>query len=241
MRRYLLALPLLSLASCASAQFPKSLKDVGTILNKPNGLSNEDVIAGLKEALDTGATKSVFLASAVDGFNKNARIRIPFPPEAEKVRSTALSLGLNKQVDEFEATMNHAAEEAAKEAAPIFLNAIKGMSIGDGFAILRGGDNAATNYLKDKTTAALMERFRPIVEQATKKVALTNYWSPLAGAYNKTTLFTGNKAVDPDLDAYVTQKAIEGLFVLVADEEMKIRKDPLARTTDLLRRVFGAQ
>lgn len=229
--------------SC-SAQFPKSLKDAADKVagtGSTTGLSNADVVAGLKEALDKGANKAVGLASVTDGFWKNDRLRIPFPPEAEKMKTTLKSLGMSSQVEEFELTMNRAAEAAAKEAAPIFINAIKSMSVADGFAILKGSDYAATAYLKDKTTAELIEKFRPIVEKATQQVALTSYWTPLASAYNKASTFTGGQAVNPDLDAYVTQKAIDGLFVLVADEEQQIRKDPLARTTDLLKRVFGAQ
>lgn len=236
---------LFTLAFCTagcSAQFPKSLKDAASkVLPPSSGLSNEDVISGLKEALTKGARNSVSLASVADGFNKNTRIRIPFPPEAEKMKSTLNSIGMSKQVEEFELTLNRAAEEAAKEAVPIFTDAVKGMSIGDGFAILKGKDDAATTYLKDKTTAALTTRFRPIVEAATKKVALTNYWTPLANGYNKASMFTGGKAVDPDLEAYVTERAISGLFTLVADEELKIRKDPLARTSELLKKVFGGR
>lgn len=229
--------------SC-TAQFPKTLQEATDVLKNgtgTTGLSNGDVVAGLKQALEKGTNGAVSLSSVTDGFWKNDRIRIPFPAEAQKVKNTLLELGLKKPVDDFELTMNRAAEEAAKEAAPIFVEAITSMSISDGFAILKGGDNAATNYLKEKTTAALIAKFRPIVEKATQKVALTNYWSPLAKAYNGATLLTGGQAVNPDLDGYVTQKAIDGLFTLIADEELKIRKDPLARTTDLLRRVFGAQ
>lgn len=230
-------------ASC-SAQFPKTLKDAADAVvgsGSTAGLSNADVVAGLKEALIKGADHSVAMASVTDGFWQNPRLRIPFPPEAQKVKNTLNDLGMSAQVEKFELTMNRAAENAAKEAVPVFVNAIKGMTVADGFAILRGGDHAATNFLKERTTAELTNKFRPIVEHATQQVALTSYWNPLAGAYNKTLLFTGGEAVDPDLDAYVTQKAIDGLFVLVADEEQKIRQDPMARTTDLLRRVFGAQ
>ncbi len=233
-----------SLCSSCSAQFPKVLQDAAkqaTGKGEGAGLSNADVVAGLKEALNKGAEHSVDLASVTDGFWKNERLRIPFPPEAIKVKNTLTGLGMNAQVEKFEMTMNRAAETATKEAVPVFVNAIKGMSVADGFAILRGGDHAATNFLKDKTTVELTAKFRPIVENATKQVALTSYWTPLAGAYNKASTFTGSQAVDPDLDAYVTEKAIDGLFVLVADEELKIRKDPMARTTDLLRRVFGAK
>lgn len=236
---------LLLLGTAAHAQFPKSLKDAAQKATGKGGstpgLTNADVVAGLKEALDKGTERSVSLASAADGFWKNDRIRIPFPPEAEKMKTTLKGIGMTRQVDEFELTMNRAAETAAKEAVPVFLEAIKGMSISDGFAILKGGDNAATNYLKEKTTSGLTTRFRPIVEKATEQVALTSYWTPLANGYNKAGAFTGAKAVDPDLDGYVTQKAIDGLFVLIADEEQKIRKDPMAQTTDLLRKVFGGQ
>jgi hypothetical protein len=234
---------LLSIAIPSTAQFPKSLKDAATKVTGggTSGLSNDEVIAGLKEALGKGAEQSVLKGSALDGYWKNDRIRIPFPPEAEKMKSTLTSIGMSKQVEEFEVTMNRAAEEAAKEALAVLKDAVTGMSVGDGFAILKGGDNAATNYLTEKTTSTLIERFRPIVERATKKVALTSYWTPLANGYNKAGMFTGAKAVDPDLDAYVTQKAIDGLFVLIGEEEARIRKDPLARTSDLLKRVFGSK
>ncbi len=234
---------LLAVAFPSTAQFPKSLKEAaGKVAGgSTSGLSNDEVISGLKEALGKGAEQSVLRGSTLDGYWKNDRIRIPFPPEAEKMKSTLTSIGMSKQVEEFEVTMNRAAEEAAKEALVVLKDAVTGMSVGDGFAILKGGDNAATNYLTEKTTSTLTERFRPIVERATEKVALTNYWTPLANGYNKAGMFTGAKAVDPDLDAYVTQKAIDGLFVLIGEEEARIRKDPLARTSDLLKRVFGSK
>jgi hypothetical protein len=229
-----------AIAPACIAQFPKTLKDVTkTVTGDKGSLSNEEVISGLKEALNKGTERSVSLASVTDGFWKNDRLRIPFPPEAEKMKTTLNNIGMNKQVNEFEMTMNRAAEEAVKEAVPVFTAAITGMSIGDGFAILKGSDNAATSYLKDKTTGELTGKFRPIVERATEKVALTSYWTPLANAYNKSSFLTGGKAVDPDLNAYVTQKAIDGLFILIADEEARIRKDPLSRTTELLKKVFG--
>ncbi len=204
-------------------------------------LSNDEVVSGLKEALRVGAERSVSLASATNGFNGNPVIRVPFPEDAIKVRHTLMDLGLKKPVEDFELTLNRAAEEAAKEAVPVFVDAITSMSITDGFAILRDGEQAATNYLKEKTTSALLAKFRPVVESATRKVALTQYWKPVADAYNTATLLTGGKAVEPDLDAYVTRKAADGLFVLLANEEKKIRQDPLARTTDLLKRVFAQQ
>lgn len=227
--------------ACTSTQFTQTMKEVSDQMAGTAPLTNADVVAGLKEALNKGAEQAVGTASVADGFWKSDRLRIPFPAEAIKVKNTLNDLGMQAQVEKFELTMNRAAEDAAKQAVPIFLNAIKDMTVADGFAILKGGDHAATDFLKEKTTAELTAKFRPIVEQATQKVALTSYWTPLTKAYNTATLLTGGQAVNPDLDAYVTQKAIHGLFVLVADEELKIRKDPLARTTDLLKRVFGAQ
>lgn len=240
MKTLLYSLPFLVLASSCTEQ-----QILGTMDAMKNGgaapLSNGEVVSGLKEALRVGTERSVSLASAVNGFNGNALIRVPFPEDAIKVRNTLMDLGLKKPVEDFELTLNRAAEAAAKEAVPVFVEAITSMSIADGFAILRGGENAATNYLKEKTTAALLAKFRPVVEKATRQVALAQYWKPVADAYNTATLLTGGKAVEPDLDAYVTRKAADGLFVLLANEEKKIRQDPLARTTDLLKRVFAQQ
>lgn len=238
---FVLAAAAVLFSACSSTQFAQVLDETSKQINGGAALTNADVVAGLKEALDKGAEHAVGTASVADGFWKSDRLRIPFPPEAVKVKNTLNDIGMGAQVEKFELTMNRAAENAAKEAVPVFLNAIKGMTVTDGFAILKGGDHAATNFLKEKTTAELTAKFRPIVEKATQQVALTSYWTPLSNAYNTATLLTGGQAVNPDLDAYVTQKAIDGLFVLVADEEQQIRKDPLARTTDLLKRVFAAQ
>lgn len=234
-------LTLLSLAFLLTACDPQTMQRVLEAGTSTPALSNEEVIAGLKEALRVGAQRSVDKAGAADGFWKNEGIRIPFPPEAIKVRNTLLDLGMRQPVEDFERTLNRAAERAAQEAVPVFVDAITGMSIQDGFTILRGGENAATELLRTRTSDALRQRFRPLVEQATSAVALTSYWQPIASTYNTTTLLTGGKAVDPDLDAYVTERAIDGLFTLLAGEEKKIRQDPVARTTALLQKVFAAQ
>ncbi len=205
-----------------------------------NPLSNEEVISGLKEALTVGIENGSSKASKLDGFLKNDNIRLPFPEDAQKVKDKALQLGLNKKVEEFETTLNRAAEEAAKEAAPIFINAIKEMSIGDGFKILNGSNNAATNYLKDKTLSKLKAAFSPKVETAINKVNLTKYWEPLTSAYNSASFLTGAEDINTDLNEYITNKAIAGLFKLVEEEELKIRKDPIARVTDILKKVFGS-
>jgi len=226
-----------SLASCS----PQELQSILNSTGAPAALSNEEVIAGLKEALRLGTERTVSSTSASDGFWGNALIRVPFPEEAIKVKNTLMDLGIAKPVEDFERTLNKAAEAAAKEAVPVFVDAITGMTIQDGFTILRGGENAATNFLREKTSAALRARFTPVVQNATQQVALTSYWQPVATAYNTATLLTGGKAVNPDLDAYVTDKALQGLFTVLAQEEKRIRVDPVARTTQLLQKVFAAQ
>ena len=201
-----------------------------------SNLTNDEVIRGLKEALNVGTNNATGKAARTDGFFKNPSIKIPFPPEARMVESTAKSVGMSSQVDNFVKTMNRAAEEASKEAAPIFINAVRTMTITDGLSILRGGNGAATNYLKNRTTAELTNKFSPIVKRAINKVHLTRYWKPIITKYNK---IPGVRRQNPDLDRYVTERALQGLFKLIADEENKIRKDPAARVSDILRKVFG--
>lgn len=200
-------------------------------------LTNEEVIKGLKEALTVGANKSSELASKADGYLKNPRLFIPWPPEAQDMKAKLLKMGYKKKIDEFETSLNRAAEEAAKSASPVFVDAITNMSVADGFAILRSHDTAATNYLRKTTYAPLEEKFTPTVKEAINKVKVTSYWTPLVTVYNK---LPGVKKQNPDLDKYVTNKAINGLMILIADEETKIRKDPAARVTDLLKKVFGS-
>ena len=199
------------------------------------GLSTDEIANGLKEALQVGATKGAEKLSSVDGFFKDAVIKILMPEEAKKVEQTLRSFGFGKQVDNAILSMNRAAEDAAKSAAPIFINAIKQMSIQDALGILQGGDFAATDFLKNKTTAALTEAFRPVIEKSLEKVNATKYWNTLFTTYNK---FSAEK-VNTDLPAYVTEKGLTGIFYEVGQEEQKIRKDPLARTSDLLKKVFA--
>lgn len=201
-----------------------------------NKLSNDEVVKGLKEALSVGTNNSTSKASKLNGFYGNSLIKIPFPPEAKQMETTLKKIGMSKQVDNFVMNLNRAAENAAKDAAPIFISAIKGMTISDGFTILKGGDNAATKYLQDKTTAQLRAQFMPVIKASLQKVQITKYWNPLVTNYNKV---PGVKKQNPNLDDYVTKKAIEGLFKLIAAEELKIRKDPAARVTDILKKVFS--
>lgn len=242
MRKVVLAIFIfVGLVSCDVIN--ESLKTVNATQSPGNSkpsLTNEEVISGLREALQVGIKNSVNLTSVTDGFLKNDAIRLPFPPDAIKVKEKAIDLGLTGKVEEFETTLNRAAEEATKEALPIFADAIKNMSVQDGFAILKGGDGAATKFLKDQTTSKLVDAFSPKVKNATSKVELTKYWNPIITKYNNAMTLTGGQKLNPDLDAYITQKAIEGLFYMVEKEENKIRKDPVARVTDLLVKVFGS-
>jgi hypothetical protein len=232
---------ILTIVSCDVLNEAAKVVGTGTTTtsNTPK-LTNEEVISGLKEALSVGIKNSVNLTSVTDGFNGNSLIKLPFPQDAIKVRQKALEWGLDGQVEKFETTLNRAAEEASKEALPIFVDAIKNMTLADGFNILNGGDGAATTYLKNQTTAQLTAAFRPKVEAAIAKVKLTDYWNPIITKYNSAMTVTGGEKLNPDLNAYVTDKAINGLFLMVAQEENKIRKDPMARVTDLLQKVFGS-
>jgi hypothetical protein len=234
-----IALTVLILPSCDVLEGAAALVTTNTEPTKPQ-LSNADVISGLKEALNVGIKNSVNLTSVTDGFLGNSAIKLPFPQDALKVKQKALDWGLTEQVAKFETTLNRAAEEATKEALPIFANAITNMSISDGFAILNGGDGSATKFLKDNTTSQLVTAFSPKVEAAIAKVKLTEYWNPIITKYNTAMNLTGGEKLNPDLTKYVTERAISGLYHMVAIEENKIRKDPLARVTDILQKVFGS-
>lgn len=199
------------------------------------GANTTQIAAGLKEALSVGATNSTGRLSAVNGFFSNAALKILMPPEAQKVESTLRNIGLGSVVDKAIQSMNRGAEEASKSALPIFKNAIQQMTINDAVGILKGGDFAATNYFKDKTNSALTEAFRPVIESSLKKVDATKYWNDVFSAYNK----VSRTPVNTDLTAYVTEKAIAGIFHELALEEQKIRQDPAARVTELLKTVFG--
>jgi hypothetical protein len=164
---------------------------------------------------------------------------LPFPPDAQRVKDVCLKWGLDAKVEKFEQTLNTAAEEACKTAAVIFKDAVLNMSVKDGFQILKGEDNAATTYLNKQTSDQLYTIFFPEVKKAIEKVKLTAYWEPLTKKYNQSTRLTGNEPVNTDLNKYVTDKAIDGIFHLIEIEEKAIRKDPLQRTSDLLKKVFG--
>jgi len=213
------------------------LKDAKKLISSgSNGLTEKDAADGIKEALVNGTGESVKLVSIVDGYWGNPEIKIPFPSEAKEMESKLRSIGMGKKVDEFNVSMNRAAEKAANEAKTIFIAAIKVMTVKDAVNIVKGQNNAATMYLKNTTSPELKDKFQPIIKTSLDNVNATKYWSDLITAYNKIPLV---KKINPDLPGYVTGKAIDGLFIMIAKEELKIRKDPLARTSELLKKVFG--
>ena len=213
---------------------------VGTTPINISGLTNGDASSALKEALTIGARNAASKLNVTNGFFGNSLIKILMPPESKQVESTLRKFGLGSEVDKAILSMNRAAEDAAGKAAPIFINAITSMSIQDGLSILTGGNGAGTAYLKAKTTAALTAAFRPVIEGSLDKTGATKYWKSIFTAYNKLPLIKHDN-VNPDLAAYVTERALNGMFVSVAAEEAKIRTQPAAQVSDILQKVFGGK
>jgi hypothetical protein len=201
-------------------------------------LSDAEIVKGLKEALQIGTGKAVQTVSKVDGYYKNPQIRIPLPETVQKSEKILRAVGYGPKVDEFELSMNRAAEKAAPQAKGLFLDAIKQMTFTDARKILNGGDNAATLYFKEKTSPRLREISKPIVHQTMGEVGVTRSYQELEQSA-RSVPFAGTFTLD--LDQYVTDKALDGLFIMVGEEEKKIRQDPVARTTDILKKVFGSR
>jgi Protein of unknown function (DUF4197) len=208
-----------------------------TATSKPGGggLSNDDIVSGLRDALRVATDTTAKTLSAAGGYFKNEAIKIIMPAEAVKAEKTLRSMGAGALVDKAILSMNSAAENAATEVGPIFLTAIKQMTLTDGLSILRGGDNAATNFLKKSTTAALIEKMKPVIQASLQKVSADKAWTAVFSKYN---MFSQQK-VETDLTSYVTQKALDGMFYNISLQEQKIRKDPAAQVTDILKKVFG--
>jgi hypothetical protein len=227
------------LLSCTSAQINQTINDVNkTIGGGSTPLSTEEVANGLKEALVKGISTGSDLVSQMDGYFKNPEIKIPFPPDVKKVEDRLRQIGMGSEVDKFVMTLNRGAEDAAKEAKPIFVAAIRQMTIQDAWGILKGEQDAATQYLKRTTSSLLKEKFKPVIKNSLQKVNATKYYSDIVTRYNQIPMV---QKVNPELDDYATDKAIEGLFVMIAKEEKNIRANPAARTTELLKKVFAAQ
>jgi hypothetical protein len=241
MKRYALLFlgALLLIAAPASAdlrdQFRELQKEYLDKDKTSNVLDNKTIAAGLKEALSVGTRNSVSMVSKVDGYFKNPQIRIPLPENVRKIEKVLRSAGMGREVDQFLLSMNRAAEKAAPRALDLFLGAVKEMTIPDAMSILRGNDTAATEYLKTKTSDKLYRSFRPEVSAAMDTVGVTRSFKRMMDKA-RSIPFLKEKSVD--LDHYVTTKALDGLFLMVSYEETKIRKDPAARVTELLRKVF---
>ncbi|HEX8039594.1 MAG TPA: DUF4197 domain-containing protein [Chryseosolibacter sp.] len=228
------------LGACTSAQINQAIGDVNKTLNGSSSapLTTGEVVQGLKEALIKGISTGSDLVSQVDGYFKNPEIKIPFPPDVKRVEDRLRQLGLGNEVDKFVMTLNRGAEDAAKEAKPIFIEAIKSMTIEDAWSILKGEQDAATQYLKRTTSGLLKEKFKPVIQTSLDKVSATRYYGDIVTRYNQIPFV---QKVNPDLDDYATDRAIEGLFLMIAKEEKNIRQNPVARTTEILKRVFGSQ
>jgi hypothetical protein len=200
-------------------------------------LTNKDTVGGLKEALTQGAGKAVDVLGKTDGFLGNPKVKIPLPGKLEKAADTMRNFGMGKYVDELETTMNRAAEAAVPEARKLLVDSIKKMSVEDAKGILTGNDNAATEYFRRTTSAPLGEKFKPIVQKAMAKVKLTQKYDKFAGKAARLGLIDEENA---HLDQYVTAKALDGLYLMIAEEEKAIRKDPVGAVGSLAKKVFGA-
>jgi len=201
-------------------------------------LTQDETIRGLKEALSKGVGQAVTTLGKDGGFLNNAGVKIPMPPRLQSVEKTLRRLGQDKMADEFVATMNHAAEQAVPLAANVFAGAITNMTIADAKSILTGPEDGATQYFRKSSETQLHEKFLPIVQDATEKTGVTMAYKNLIKQAGPMAAFLGADA--GDLDGYVTQKSLDGLFKMIASEEKQIRQNPVARSTDLLKKVFGA-
>lgn len=233
MKKTFLLLISLGLFSCAELQ-----QVVNSLPQAGGELTNADIASGLRQALDKGIDKQVSKLTQTDGFFKNELVKVLLPQELQKVDKTLRDIGLGNLADEGLKVLNRAAEDAVKEATPIFVNAVQEITFDDAKNILLGSDNAATQYLSNKTTNQLYSKFSPVISNSLDKVGATQVWSNIISQYNAIPL-TNN--VNPDLTDYVTQEALKGVFTMIAVEEKEIRTNFSSRTTDLLRRVFALQ
>ena len=237
--RILAALLFLTLtASPAAAQFEKVLKGLGGAVGGAGGLSDAKIGSGLQEALKVGTENAVFQTSSIDGFFLNAAIKILMPKQIRSIEQPLRMVGFGPQIDDFVLNMNRAAEKAVPFAKEIFWDAIGQMTFDDARKILNGNDTAATDYFKSKTSKKLQTAFRPPVEKVMNQVGVTRQYNDLMGRYQDVPFA---KSITFDIHQYVTEKATDGIFYVVAQEEKKIRTNPAARATDLLKEVFGSR
>jgi len=230
-KRIVVLILILNVTACAELQ---------QVINQmpQGGLGNAEIASGLREALDFGIDKQVSKLTAEDGFFKNELVKILLPKELQKVDKALRDIGLGNLADEGLKVLNRAAEDAVKEATPIFVSAVKDITFADAKNILLGSDNAATHYLTDKTQTALYGKFNPVIKSSFSKVGADQIWENLINRYNSIP-FTNN--VNPDLTDYVTGEALKGVYTMIEVEEKEIRNKASSRTTDLLRKVFALQ
>ena len=215
----------------------KAKSELKKITKTKTPFTAEEAAQALKDALNIGLEKGVRILSIKDGFYKNKKVKIPFPPEAKRISKKLKKMGMGKEINKVVLSINRAAEDASASALPIFTIAIKKMSIKDAIGIVKGDSTAGTDYLQNRSTTDLEIAFTPIIKSSLKKVNATKYWKDVISAYNKIPLV---KKMEPNLEIYVTQRAIQGLFSIVEEEELKIRENPKKRITDLLKKVFGS-
>ncbi|WP_299336072.1 DUF4197 domain-containing protein [uncultured Psychroserpens sp.] len=233
-RKLLTFILIFNLTACAE------LQDVVNSLPQQGGgvLSNADIASGLRQALDFGIDKQVSKLTQKDGFFKNELVKILLPDELKKVDKALRDIGLSSLADDGLKVLNRAAEDAVKEATPIFVNAVKGITFNDAKDILLGADDAATQYLTSRTQTELYNKFKPVINNSFSKVGADQIWENLITKYNAIPL-TNN--VNPDLTDYVTGEALKGVYTMIAVEEKEIRNKVSSRTTDLLQKVFALQ
>lgn len=230
-RKALAFLLIFNFTACAELQQVVNQLPQGT-------LGNEEIASGLRQALDFGIDKQVSKLTQTDGFYRNELVKILLPEELQKVDKALRDIGLSNLADEGLKVLNRAAEDAVKEATPIFVDAVKGITFADAKNILLGNDDAATQYLASKTETALYAKFNPVIKSSFSKVGANEIWNNLINRYNAIP-FTNN--VNPDLTDYVTSEALKGVYTMIAVEEKEIRNKVSSRTTDLLKRVFALQ
>ena len=216
----------------------KSTTGTSSTSSAVSALTSQETVKGLKEALAKGVNYAVDELGKPDGFLSRAEVKIPMPRPMRRVEKLLRKLGQDKYADEFVATMNHAAEKAVTEAGPVFADAIREMSVDDAMKILRGPPDAATQYFRQHTQARLSEKMMPIVKAATNKAGVTSAYKRMTGRLGPAQSLLGEDM--GDIDQYVTDKTLDGLFLMIAKEEKNIRENPVARTTDLLKKVFGS-
>jgi len=233
----LIYLAVFSINVCTSQNLLKQIQQKLSGVNVSD-INNTDIASALRQALDKGIDKQVNKLTQTDGFYKNELVKILMPAELQKVDKTLRNFGLGNLADEGIKILNRAAEDAVKEATPVFVNAVKEITFNDAKTILLGNDDAATQYLTEKTKTALYDKFHPVIKASFKKVGADDIWSQLITKYNKLPL---TKDVNPDLTSYVTEEALKGVYTMIAVEEKEIRSKTDSRTTDLMKKVFALQ